>query len=510
MGLFSNIFGKSGSDKSDQMRQKAIDAFNNIKTPELSALQVQLSNYVEQGKITPEQAEASLLKSNAFNDIATDPANTAAQKMALTQLQKIGSEGGMTAIDKAQLQDITDTQNQQNKSQNASTMQQAQQRGVGGSGLNQVNRLVNEQGAADRAARAGTDVAASAQQRALQAIQQAGQLGGQMEAQEYGQQANKAAAQNAIQQFNAQTQTANNQYNTGTANAAQAANLAAQQRVADMNTQTHNAQETTNAAANQTLFNDQLAKANGVAGTYTGWANDAAQNAAKDKAADVGLTSGLIGAGATALTSPVGGTVAKQATSGETGFNPTTMSTNPYQSNKVNPNMFSFADGGIVPDQDKDSISDEEAYKQFMEGFAPKKKPINKIPINFNNDSNMFDVTTASNTPGGSYQSYIEAAMQAEKLKELAAKNGMSDGGYCEMCSGGMCMKHGGKVPGKAKVAGDSPMNDTVPATLSPGEVVIPRSIADHPEKTEQFVKEAKKPEDKNLAALRALQKRGK
>lgn len=38
-------------------------------------------------------------------------------------------------------------------------------------------------------------------------------------------------------------------------------------------------------------------------------------------------------------------------------------------------------------------------------------------------------------------------------------------------------MANGGVVPGKAKVAGDSPVNDTVSAQLSPGEVVIPRSI---------------------------------
>lgn len=38
----------------------------------------------------------------------------------------------------------------------------------------------------------------------------------------------------------------------------------------------------------------------------------------------------------------------------------------------------------------------------------------------------------------------------------------------------------GGKIKGKAPVRGDSPKNDTVPAMLSPGEIVIPRSIAEH------------------------------
>lgn len=42
---------------------------------------------------------------------------------------------------------------------------------------------------------------------------------------------------------------------------------------------------------------------------------------------------------------------------------------------------------------------------------------------------------------------------------------------------GAIPMKQGGGVPGKAKVSGNSIKNDTVPAVLSPGEVVIPRSV---------------------------------
>lgn len=40
----------------------------------------------------------------------------------------------------------------------------------------------------------------------------------------------------------------------------------------------------------------------------------------------------------------------------------------------------------------------------------------------------------------------------------------------------------GGKVDGQASVPGDSPANDTVPAMLSPGEVVLPRTVAQNPE----------------------------
>ena len=40
----------------------------------------------------------------------------------------------------------------------------------------------------------------------------------------------------------------------------------------------------------------------------------------------------------------------------------------------------------------------------------------------------------------------------------------------------------GGHVPGQATMAGDHPANDTVPAKLSPGEIVLPRSVAQAPD----------------------------
>jgi hypothetical protein len=51
-----------------------------------------------------------------------------------------------------------------------------------------------------------------------------------------------------------------------------------------------------------------------------------------------------------------------------------------------------------------------------------------------------------------------------------------------------MDMRGGGHVPGKPRVSGDSIKNDVVPAMLSPGEVVIPRTKARDPEKARNFV----------------------
>jgi hypothetical protein len=74
---------------------------------------------------------------------------------------------------------------------------------------------------------------------------------------------------------------------------------------------------------------------------------------------------------------------------------------------------------------------------------------------------------------------------------------GYSKGGYTCYAEGGVahdhaiCMKLGGHIGGEAKVAGDSEENDTVPAMLSPGELVIPRSVPKDGPHMEEFARNA-------------------
>lgn len=99
-------------------------------------------------------------------------------------------------------------------------------------------------------------------------------------------------------------------------------------------------------------------------------------------------------------------------------------------------------------------------------------------------------------------------ATQMGGPKPAAKPPGMAHGGEVSYASGGpvsefgrMLANSGGMVPGQASVPGDSLKNDTVNAKLSPGEIVIPRSIAQAPNAAElaaQFV-----------AAVRAKHGRG-
>lgn len=68
----------------------------------------------------------------------------------------------------------------------------------------------------------------------------------------------------------------------------------------------------------------------------------------------------------------------------------------------------------------------------------------------------------------------------------------------------------GGRINGRGLVPGDHPANDVVPAMLSPGEIVLPRSIAeaeDAPEKAAAFVRALQSAESRPLSRRAAQQR---
>jgi hypothetical protein len=125
------------------------------------------------------------------------------------------------------------------------------------------------------------------------------------------------------------------------------------------------------------------------------------------------------------------------------------------------------------------------------------------------------DTTTSSSAPiGGGNSTPTGANANPQRYGVQFA----SKGGYMCYAEGGvahdhaLCMKLGSYVPGKAKVEGDSEKNDTVPAMLSPGELVIPRSVPKDGEHMEEFARNAPVPgtgKKVDLTAFTAKYKRG-
>lgn len=80
------------------------------------------------------------------------------------------------------------------------------------------------------------------------------------------------------------------------------------------------------------------------------------------------------------------------------------------------------------------------------------------------------------------------AKINADVAAGNAANAAKQGGGLINGIGAAIGLSHGGPVPGRPILSGDSPRNDTVPAMLSPGEIVIPRSKASDPELAKEFI----------------------
>lgn len=296
IGALTDLISGGAFGQAKDSARAGVDAYKDVDLPSYEELQAELTGLVNSGEMTPEQAQAVLQQQSEFSGITLDPKLKQAQMEALAQLQEIGQNKGLTAMDRAQLAEIQGEEATQARGAREAILQNAAARGMGGSGLEIMAQMKNAQDSATRQSGRDTQVAGLAQQRALQAIQGAGQLGGQMNTQDFEQQAKIAQAKDAINQFNTANQNQFNLANTGARNEAQQFNLQKQLEVNKANTDIKNQQAQGNAAARQQVAANQLNRAGGVSGAYN---NLAQQDIAKGQA-NTQMFGSILGAGATA------------------------------------------------------------------------------------------------------------------------------------------------------------------------------------------------------------------
>lgn len=294
----AGLLGRKGGDGGAQKYlQMAMDEFGRLRPPTPEEMEVQLNELVMQGQITPEEAQVISQDPSAFLNIEENPVVAKAQMQALQKLQGIADAGGLDAQGKARLMDVINEFETSARGANEAIMENAAQRGIGGSGLELANRLVGTQESAGRASRNAVDVAAEAERRALDAIMESGRLSGDIRGQDYRVAADKAAAIDAINNFNTRNRQDVLNRNVDTRNEAQRLNLAERQRIADANTLMTNQNRLRNSDLKQTDFDNKYRIAAGKAGINTAQADAAA----KKKAADDAFWANLTGTGGTIL-----------------------------------------------------------------------------------------------------------------------------------------------------------------------------------------------------------------
>lgn len=294
-----NFLSGGKDDQTTAAAAQAPGAYEGITLPDVESMKVALKQLASQGKLSPEQYSAALanvtkMEAEGYDPTLTDsqgyeaakaeaqgydPTNadvsTAdssygnynrdvtgrnAQLAALGQLQDLSKEG-MTVADKADLNRIRGAAASSNRGNQEAILQKAQERGTSGSALSILAQLNAAQNSANQENQSGLDVAAQAQKRALEALLQSGQLGGQIQSQDFTEADAKNRALDEIAKFNAAAKTAGSQFNANSANEAGKFGASANNAASLANqSATNSASQFTSDAANRASLANQAAK----------------------------------------------------------------------------------------------------------------------------------------------------------------------------------------------------------------------------------------------------------
>jgi hypothetical protein len=377
MGLMDILTGGKNEDAVRALRE-AQARFDAIKAPGIEQLTLpQLQQYVNAGLMTPAQMEAYLQESNAYNTQNIPQEGTAAQIAALNQLSGVANAGAEgTPVSRAQQAQTIQAMNQAVGGNRGAAEQAAAARGTPAAMIQMATSGMNAGQDAQQAYQNALQGQAQAYQQAVNAMAQGGQLGGQLQGQQNTQANTVSAAQNAMQQFNAQNQqnaAANNAQMRQQANAYNTENA---QNVGNQNTGLANQRTMYNTQLPQQVFQNAIQKAGGQANISGQQANQATAAGQQE----AGLWGGLIGSGITAFGSPAAGMAAKQATT-----QPMRYGQNSYSGYGAHGGIVSdhegcyhgggicLEGGGVVPGKAKvpgDSVQNDKVHAMLSPGEA--------------------------------------------------------------------------------------------------------------------------------------------
>jgi hypothetical protein len=257
-GIAGAISASDARNEAANLIRASVADYEAMGVPSEQALQLSLERYRNEGILTPEMEQEITQGDSRLLGIQEDPRLREAQLSALDELGSIG-RGETRLSDKAAVADILDKTAQAERGQRLAIEQDLRQRGAYGSGAELAMKLANQQSSAQQANQQGLNLAAQAQDRALKAIIEGGNLGGNIRGQEFSQSARAAEAQDAINRYNAMARGETQQRNIANRNDAQKYNLGMAQDISNKNVDLTNMEQQSKSQSAQQMFNNKLA-----------------------------------------------------------------------------------------------------------------------------------------------------------------------------------------------------------------------------------------------------------
>ena len=292
MSLLDAITGGKSSDASDALEQ-ALAAINGVQTPTAADLQFQIQQMVQNGQITPEQAQTYLANPSAFLSENIPQEGTQAQETAISDLLGAADQGGLNPDEQEQMRQIIQGLDTQENGANEADVQSAAARGSLTGGETLASELEGNQQADVNANELGSGTAANAYNAMLSELTSAGNLGSGLQGEENTQANTVAAATDAINKFNAAQQEEEATFNTQNETEAQAANVETGQNIEEGNVANENAHALQQSQLPQQVYEDQLQKAEAEAGVN----ETQAQQDTTQGGQQASLIGGIVGAG---------------------------------------------------------------------------------------------------------------------------------------------------------------------------------------------------------------------
>lgn len=277
----SKAFSSGDRGASQEQIQAAVDELKAVGIPEAEARQIVLEQYRSQGELSPEMEQAILAPDSVAALADGDADGKAAEMQALAELQRVGEEGGITLSGRANLEDTLGQARRKERGAREANLATVRGRGQLGSGLELAAMNDADQANIEQEHRDALRVAGDAEDRALQAMMQSGELGGKIDARRFGQEFQTGSAADEIAKFNTATRQKVQTANVDRTNDAEAVNLQAKQSIADRNVDTKNKQTVYNSEQYAKAAQDKLDRAKAVAAARTNQAQ-ASTGAAKD------------------------------------------------------------------------------------------------------------------------------------------------------------------------------------------------------------------------------------
>lgn len=298
-GVLGKIFGGGARKKAEKLANEAYEEINALGLPPNEAMPLILEKFKSAGMYTPELEQEIRQEVSKTSQIKEDPRLKDAQMRALESLSQSGRTG-LTPADRAAYNKMRQDAQRDAEAKRQQIVQNMQARGQSGGGAELAAQLLSSQAAADQQSAAGDELAGAASQRALQALQASGQLGGDIRSKDLSYNEMVAKAADEMERFNIQNAINRQQRNVGSKNEAQEANLRNQQAIMNANAQLANQEAVRQSQARQNYYNQLAERAKARSGAKLGQAN-----IQTGKAADTANMWSGIGSGVAATTGAI-------------------------------------------------------------------------------------------------------------------------------------------------------------------------------------------------------------